>query len=38
VGLVNRYQSLTFPETAASDARASNRLDTRRRILPPWRD
>jgi hypothetical protein len=38
VGLVNRYQSLTFPETAASDTNASNKLDTRRRIVPPLGD
>jgi putative nucleotidyltransferase with HDIG domain len=35
VGRRNRYQSLMFPESAASDARASSRLGTRKRILPP---
>ncbi len=35
VGRDNRYQSLTFPEMAASDANASSTVAIRERTLPP---
>jgi hypothetical protein len=38
VGLDNRYQSLMFPEIAASDASASSGVAMRERIVPPSGD
>jgi putative nucleotidyltransferase with HDIG domain len=35
VGRVNRYQSFTFPETAAIEASASDRVAMRERNVPP---